>query len=93
MNKYERIEDAICKLESLICKELDIDLGDYELQPLGFPSGLGDNLRGRLEDRQELESLNDLKAWQDGSLVNINSLNSLSLAKLKDLDKMLEGVK
>ena len=93
MNKYERIEDAICKLESLICKELDIDLGDYELQPLGFPSGLGDNLRGRLEDRQELESLNDLKAWQDGSLVNINSLNNLSLAKLKDLDKMLEGVK
>ena len=93
MNKYERIEEAICKLESLICKELDIDLGDYELQPLGFPSGLGDNLRGRLEDRQELESLNDLKAWQDGSLVNINSLNSLSLAKLKDLDKMLEGVK
>mgnify|MGYP003630030954 FL=1 len=93
MNKYERIEDAICKLESLICKELDIDLGDYELQPLGFPSGLGDNLRGRLEDRQELESLNDLKAWQDGSLVNINSLSNLSLAKLKDLDKMLEGVK
>ena len=93
MNKYERIEEAICKLESLICKELDIDLGDYELQPLGFPSGLGDNLRGRLEDRQELESLNDLKAWQDGSLVNINSLNNLSLAKLKDLDKMLEGVK
>ena len=93
MDKYERIEDAICKLESLICKELDIDLGDYELQPLGFPSGLGDNLRGRLEDRQELESLNDLKAWQDGSLVNINSLSNLSLAKLKDLDKMLEGVK
>ena len=93
MNKYERIEEAICKLESLICKELDIDLGDYELQPLGFPSGLGDNLRGRLEDRQELESLNDLKAWQDGSLVNINSLSNLSLAKLKDLDKMLEGVK
>lgn len=93
MNKYKRIEDAICKLESLICKELDIDLGDYELQPLGGLTGLGDNLRTRLEDRQELESLNDLKAWQDGSLVNINSLNSLSLAKLKDLDKMLEGVK
>ena len=93
MDKYERIEDAICKLESLICKELDIDLGDYELQPLGALTGLGDNLRSRLEDRQELESLNDLDAWQNGSLVNTDSLSNLSLAKLKDLDKMLEGVK
>mgnify|MGYP003627561556 CR=1 FL=1 len=78
MNKYERIEEAICKLESLICKELDIDLGDYELQPLGFPSGLGDNLRGRLEDRQELESLNDLKAWQDGRGWNKWNIHSLT---------------
>tara|TARA_R100001369_G_scaffold67068_1_gene94562 strand:- start:206 stop:487 length:282 start_codon:yes stop_codon:yes gene_type:complete len=93
MDKYERIEDAICKLESLICKELDIDLGDYELQPLGSPSGLGDNLRARLMDKQEVESLNDLDAWQNGSLVNTDGLNNLSLAKLKDLDKMLQGVK
>ena len=93
MNKYERIEEAICKLESLICKELDIDLGDYELQPLGFPSGLGDNLRGRLEDRRELESLNDLKAWQDGSLINTDAINKLSLGDLDRVAKILEGVK
>ena len=34
MNKYEKIEDAICKLEKIICDELDIDLGHDILKPL-----------------------------------------------------------
>ena len=38
--KKDKIEDAICKLEKLICDELDIDLGDEILKPLDDWSGL-----------------------------------------------------
>ena len=36
----ERIEKAICELERIICRELDIDLGDEILKPLDDWSGL-----------------------------------------------------
>jgi hypothetical protein len=48
-NKYEKIEDAICKLEKVICDELDIDIDHYILEPLGAIT-IGDSLRSRLYD-------------------------------------------
>tara|TARA_R100000781_G_scaffold86365_1_gene53171 strand:+ start:137 stop:310 length:174 start_codon:yes stop_codon:yes gene_type:complete len=46
MNKYEKIEDAICKLEKIICDELNIDLGHPVLRPLDFryPKSLRDTV-------------------------------------------------
>lgn len=48
MNKYEKIEDAICKLEKIICDELDIDLGHDILKPLDDWNGL----RGKIQDHE-----------------------------------------
>jgi hypothetical protein len=45
----DRIEDAICKLEKVICDELDIDIGHYILEPLGAIT-IGDSLRSRIYD-------------------------------------------
>ena len=47
--KKDKIEDAICKLEKLICDELDIDIDHYILEPLGAIT-IGDSLRSRLYD-------------------------------------------
>ena len=44
-------------------------------------------------ERIEQDQLNDLKAWQDGSLINTDAINNLSLEQLEALNKMLEGVK
>ncbi len=48
MNKYEKIEDAICNLEKIICDELDIDLGNDILKPLDDWNGL----RGQIQDHE-----------------------------------------
>jgi|11BtaG_2_1085332.scaffolds.fasta_scaffold115284_1 hypothetical protein len=48
MNKYEKIENAICKLEKIICDELDIDLGHDILKPLDDWKGL----RGKIQDHE-----------------------------------------
>ena len=37
----------------------------------------------------KLNKANDLKAWQDGSLVNDKALKRLSLKKLNELNDML----
>jgi len=47
--KKDKIEDAICKLEKVICDELDIDIDHYILEPLGAIT-IGDSLRSRLYD-------------------------------------------
>ena len=47
--KLKRIEEAICKLEKVICDELDIDIGHYILEPLGAEN-LFYGLRSRLYD-------------------------------------------
>ncbi len=51
MNKYEKIEDAICKLEKIICDELAIDLGHDILKPLDDWNGL----RNKIERQHEIE--------------------------------------
>ena len=47
--KLKRIEEAICKLEKVICDELDIDIDHYILEPLGAIT-IGDSLRSRIYD-------------------------------------------
>ena len=39
------------------------------------------------------ESANDLKAWQDGSLVNTDAINKLTLKQLDQVASILEGIK
>ena len=60
MNKYEKIEDAICKLEKIICDELDIDLGDEILKPLDDWSGLR-NIINNIEVNREFGLVFDIK--------------------------------
>ena len=60
MNKYEKIEDAICKLEKIICDELDIDLGDEILKPLDDCSGLR-NIINNIEVNKEFGLVFDIK--------------------------------
>ena len=60
MTKYEKIEDAICKLEKIICDELDIDLGDEILKPLDDWSGLR-NIINNIEVNKEFGLVFDVK--------------------------------
>ncbi len=60
MNKYEKIEDAICKLEKIICDELDIDLGDEILKPLDDWNGLR-NIINNIEVNKEFGLVFDIK--------------------------------
>ena len=43
--------------------------------------------------RNELADRNNLNAWQNGSLINMDAINNLSLGDLKRVAQMLEGVK
>jgi len=83
MDKYEKIEDAILKLEVVICNELDVDLNHPLIQKT-------ESLRNEIED---IKMSDDLKAWQDGSLINTDAINKLSLGDLERVSKILEGVK
>ena len=82
--KYEIIEDAILNLEVVICRELDVDL-DHPLIRIHT-----EHMRNELE---EMKMSDDLKAWQDGSLINTDAINKLSLGDLEKVSKILEGVK
>jgi len=43
--------------------------------------------------RNELADRKSLNAWQDGSLINMDAINKLSLGNLERVAKILEGVK
>jgi hypothetical protein len=43
--------------------------------------------------RNELADRNNLNAWQNGSLINTDAINNLSLGDLKRVAQILEGVK
>ena len=48
------------------------------------------------QEKNEPVNLNDyrnLNAWQNGSLINTDPLDNMSLKELKKLAKMVEGVK
>lgn len=83
-SKYEIIEDAILNLEVVICKQLDVDL-DHPLIRIHT-----EHMRNELE---EMKMSDDLKAWQDGRLVNTDAINKLSLGDLERVAKILDKVK
>ena len=62
---------------------MDVDLDHPLIQKT-------ESLRNEIED---IKMSDDLKAWQDGSLVNTDAINKLSLGDLERVSKMLEGVK
>jgi len=82
-SKYEIIEDAILNLEVVICRELDVDLDHPAIIHT-------ERLRVEID---ALQVADDLKAWQDGRLVNRDAINKLSLAELQKVSKVLEGIK
>ena len=83
IEKYEKIEDAILKLEVVLSDELGVDLDHPLIQKT-------ESLRDDIED---IKMSDDLKAWQDGSLINTDAINKLSLGDLERVSKILEGVK
>ena len=71
-------------------KVLDMNnetLQNFVNQRKGNDSELSNFARNELTDR------NNLNAWQDGSLVNTDAINKLSLSDLERVSKILEGVK
>jgi len=41
----------------------------------------------------KLDDFRNLKAWQDGSLINTDPLDNMSIEQLQKIAKILEGVK
>ena len=71
-------------------KVLDMNnetLENFVNQRKGNDSELANFARNELADR------NNLNAWQDGSLINMDAINKLSLGNLERVAKILEGVK
>ena len=71
-------------------KVLDMNnetLENFVNQRKGNDSELANFARNELADR------NNLNAWQDGSLINTDAINKLSLGDLERVAKILEGVK
>lgn len=45
------------------------------------------------QEYDNTKMVDDLKAWQDGSLIDTDAINKLSLGDLEKVSKILEGVK
>ena len=71
-------------------KVLDMNnetLENFVNQRKGNDSELSNFARNELADR------NNLNAWQDGSLINTDAINKLSLGNLERVAKILDKVK
>ena len=71
-------------------KVLDMNnetLENFVNQRKGNDSELSNFARNELTDR------NSLNAWQDGSLINMDAINKLSLGDLERVAKILDKVK
>jgi hypothetical protein len=71
-------------------KVLDMNnetLENFVNQRKGNDSELSNFARNELADR------NNLNAWQDGSLVNSDAINKMSIGDLERVANILEGVK
>jgi len=71
-------------------KVLDMNnetLQNFVNQRKGNDSELSNFARNELADR------NSLNAWQDGSLINMDAINKLSLGDLERVAKILDKVK
>ena len=77
-------------LDQAKSKVLDMDnktLENFVNQRIGNDSELAKFARNELADR------NSLNAWQDGSLINMDAINKLSLGDLERVAKILDKVK
>ena len=77
-------------LDQAKSKVLDMDnktLENFVNQRKGNDSELSNFARNELTDR------NSLNAWQDGSLINMDAINKLSLGDLERVAKILDKVK
>ena len=77
-------------LDQAKTKVLDMDnktLENFVNQRIGNDSELAKFARNELADR------NSLNAWQDGSLINMDAINKLSLGDLERVAKILDKVK
>jgi len=45
------------------------------------------------QEYDNTKMVDDLKAWQDGSLINTDAINKLSLGDLERVANILEGIK
>ena len=64
-----------------------MDITDKDIKQFGL------NIDKSLKDLSNKRAEQDLKAWQDGSLINNDTINKMSLDELTALAKILEGVK
>jgi hypothetical protein len=74
-------------LDQAKSKVLDMNnktLENFVNQRIGNDSELANFARNELADR------NNLNAWQNGSLINTDAINNLSLGDLKRVAQMLE---
>jgi len=83
MDKYISLHQAKSKVLDMDNKTLE----NFVNQRIGNDSELSNFARNELADR------NNLNAWQNGSLINTDAINKLSLGDLERLSKILEGVK
>ena len=83
MNNSMTLDQAKSKVLEMNNKTLE----NFVNQRKGNDSELSNFARNELTDR------NNLNAWQDGSLVNTDAINKLSLSDLERVSKILEGVK
>ena len=82
--------DKSMTLDQAKQKVLDMNnetLENFVNQRKGNDSELSNFARNELTDR------NSLNAWQDGSLINMDAINKLSLGDLERVAKILDKVK
>ena len=83
MNNSMTLDQAKQKVLDMNNKTLE----NFVNQRKGNDSELSNFARNELTDR------NNLNAWQDGSLINTDAINKLSLSNLERVAKILGGLK
>jgi len=83
MNNSMTLDQAKQKVLDMNNKTLE----NFVNQRKGNDSELANFARNELADR------NNLNAWQDGSLINTDAINKLSLSDLERVAKILGGLK
>jgi len=83
MDKYISLHQAKSKVLDMDNKTLE----NFVNERIENNSELSNFARNELADR------NNLNAWQDGSLINMDAINKLSLGDLKRVAKILDKVK
>ena len=67
-----------------------MNITDKEIKQFGL--NIDKSLKD-LSNKRSQQDLDNLESWQDGSLINKDTINKMSLDELTALAKILEGVK